>query len=318
MKLFLRIFGYLRPHAGLFGASIVFMTVFSVLDALSFTMLIPFLNVLFSGTDGGVIASSEILRVGDGWVQEVMDGVVGWFVQGGTPMQALRDVVLLLFFIFLVKNVALYVQAYTTAVVEGRVTRDLRDDIYAHLLQLGFPYFQRTRTGQLISRVTVDVDQMRMLVTGNVSKLLSSVAETLAYLLFLLGISWKLTLVALLALPPMLLLWARLRKRLRKGVLRVLDAVGEVASQVQETVGGIRLVKASGAEEWEERRFRSLTQSHYKATIRNERWRKFFPPATEMITAVAILGLIWYGSYLVLEERSLDASAFLTVLVMAG
>jgi subfamily B ATP-binding cassette protein MsbA len=83
-------------------------------------------------------------------------------------------------------------------------------------------------------------------------------------------------------------------------------------------VGGIRLVKASGAEEWEERRFRGLTQRHYRALIRNERWRKFFPPATEMITATAILGLIWYGSWLVLEERSLEASAFLTALVMAG
>ncbi|HEV2735145.1 MAG TPA: ABC transporter ATP-binding protein, partial [Longimicrobiaceae bacterium] len=80
----------------------------------------------------------------------------------------------------------------------------------------------------------------------------------------------------------------------------------------------IRLVKASGAEEWEERRFRGLTQRHYRALIRNERWRKLFPPATEMITATAILGLIWYGSYLVLEERSLEASAFLTALVMAG
>ena len=317
MKLYLRILRYVRPHAGLFAASIACMTVFSLLDALSFTLLIPFLNVLFSG-GGSVVGPAEILRVGDGWVQGLMNGVVGWFVGGGTPMQALRQVVVLLFGIYVIKNVFLYAKEITISMVEGRVTRDLRNHVYSHLVRLGLPFFQRTRAGQIISRVTGDVDQMRMLVTGNVSKLLSSVAETAAYLFFLLGISWKLTLVAMLALPPMLALWARFRKRLRKGVLRVLDAVGEVASQVQETVGGIRLVKASGAEEWEERRFRGLTQSHYRALIRNERWRKFFPPATEMITATAILGLIWYGSYLVLEERSLEASAFLTALVMAG
>jgi subfamily B ATP-binding cassette protein MsbA len=318
MKLYLRILRYVRPHAGLFATSVSCMLVYSLLDALSFTMLIPFLNVLFRGGDGGVVGADEILRVGDGWVQGVMDSVVGWFVQGGTPMQALRDVVFLLFCIYLVKNLFLYAKEITMSTVEGKVTRDLRDHVYGHLVRLGLPFFQRTRAGQIISRVTGDVDQMRMLVTGNISKLLSSVGETLAYLVFLFGISWKLTLVALLALPPMLALWARFRTRLRKGVLRVLDAVGEVASQVQETVGGIRLVKASGAEEWEERRFRALTQRHYRAMIRNERWRKFFPPATEMITAVAILGLIWYGSYLVLEERSLEASAFLTALVMAG
>jgi subfamily B ATP-binding cassette protein MsbA len=317
MTLYLRILRYVRPHAGLFAVSIVCMTVFSLLDALSFTLLIPFLNVLFSA-DQGVVGTADVLRVGDGWVQELMDSVVGWFVQGGTPMQALRDVVLLLFCIYLVKNLFLYAKEITISMVEGRVTRDLRNDVYAHLVRLGLPFFQRTRAGQVISRVTGDVDQMRMLVTGNVSKLLSSTAETFAYLFFLLGISWKLTLVALLALPPMLALWARFRKRLRRGVLRVLDAVGEVASQVQETAGGIRLVKASGAEAWEERRFRALTQRHYRAMIRNEKWRKFFPPATEMITATAILALIWYGSYLVLDERSLEASAFLTALVMAG
>src|SRR5690606_21479993 len=98
------------------------------------------------------------------------------------------------------------------------------------------------------------------------------------------------------------------------GVLRVLDAVGDVASQLQETVSGIRLVKASNAEEWEERRFRKLTQGHYKAYIRNERWRQFFAPATEMVIATAILGLLWFGSYLVLEEGSLEAPAFLLFL----
>jgi subfamily B ATP-binding cassette protein MsbA len=204
------------------------------------------------------------------------------------------------------------------SVVEGRVTRDMRNDIYAHLLHLGFPFFQRTRTGQVISRVTNDVEQMRGIVTGNVSKLISQVFQALATLVVMVGLSWKLTLVSALFLPPMLGLWARLRKRLRRGVLKVLNATGEVASQVQETVSGIRLVKASGAEEWETERFRKLTRGQYKAWVRNERWRKFFPPATEMITATSILVLLWYGSYLVLAERSLTPTAFLLFLTMAG
>jgi len=93
---------------------------------------------------------------------------------------------------------------------------------------------------------------------------------------------------------------------------------GEVASHVQETVSGIRLVKASGAEGWEEERFGRLTQAHYRALVRNDRWRKFFPPATEMISALTILVLLWYGSWLVLGERSLQADAFLTALLFAG
>src|SRR5690606_3457945 len=145
----------------------------------------------------------------------------------------------------------------------------------------------------------------------------SSLIQVIVFLVVLLLLSWKLTLVAALFLPPMMGLWARFRERLRVGVLQVLDAVGDVSSQLQETVSGIRLVKASGAEEWEFKRFRALTQGHYKAMIRNERWRQFFPPATEMVIATAILGLLWYGSYLVLGEGSLAPAAFLLVLTFA-
>ena len=315
MKLYFRILRYLRPHKGLFALCVVAMIVHAALDAFSLTLLVPFLNVLFSGGQSG---ASDLFGGGDGPVQRLLDWAVGDLVSRGTPMDALRDVVLVLFAVFLVKNVALWVQGYTSTLVEGLVTRDVRNDIYAHLLRMGFPFFQRTRAGQIISRVTNDVDQMRALVTNNLTKFLSSAIQTVVLVSTLLFISWKLTLVATLFLPLMLGLWMRFRKRLRRGVLRVLDAVGEVAAQVQETVAGIRLVKASGAEAWEEGRFRKLTHRHQKALARNDRWRKFFPPATEMITATAILALVWYGSWLVLQERSLSASLFLTALLVAA
>ena len=317
MSLYLRILRYLRPHAGLFALCVVAMVFYALLDAFSFTLVIPFLNVLFTGGDPAAGAGA-LFGAGDGPVQRALAWAVGGVMARGTPMQALRDVVLVLFFIFLIKNVALWVQGYTSTLIEGLVTRDVRNDIYRHLLRLGFPFFQKTRTGQIISRVTNDVDQLRSLVTNNLTRLLSSLIQVVFLLVTLFLLSWKLTLVAVVFLPPMLGLWARFRKRLRRGVLKVLDAVGEVAAQVQETVSGIRLVKASGAEGWEEERFRRLTSRHQKALARNDRWRKFFPPATEMITATAILALIWYGSWLVLEERSLSASEFITALLLAG
>ena len=315
MKLYLRILGFLRPHAGVFLLSIAAMIVFAGLDAASFLLLIPFLGILF-GSESASATGVDLFQ-GANWLDALLQWVVGDLIEQDAPMIALRNVVLLLFVIFLVKNVALYVQQYTVAIVQGRVTRDLRNAIYDQLLRMGFPYFQRTRTGQLISRVTVDVDQIRALVTQNLAKGLSSAIQVIFLLGLLLLASWKLTLVAALSLPPMLGLWARFRTRLRVGVLRVLDAVGELASHVQETVSGIRLVKASGAEPWEARRFRGLTHRHYKAYIRNERWRQFFPPATEMVIAIAILGLLWFGSYLVLEEQSMSPEVFLVALAYA-
>jgi subfamily B ATP-binding cassette protein MsbA len=310
---YVRILGYLRPHAGLFAVAIVAMVVFAGLDAFSFTLLVPFLGVLFDGSGSAVEAAGAM----GGFLGDALAWVLSNLSSTGSPMAALRSVVVLLFGVFLLKNVALYIQQYTVAVLEGRVTRDLRNHVYSHLLHLGFPFFQRTRTGQIISRLTVDVDQIRTLVTANLAKAFSSLAQLVVFITLLLLISWKLTLIALLSLPPMLGLWGRFRKRLRLGVLRVLDAVGDLTSQLQETISGVRLVKASSAEAWEDRRFRQLTQGHYKAFVRNERWRQFFAPATEMVIATAILGLLWFGSYLVLEEQSLEASAFLLFIAIA-
>src|SRR5688572_3365087 len=136
MNVYRRVLGYLRPHAGLFGISIAAMIAHAALDAFSFTLLIPFLTVLFEGGEVGVAgaAASSV-------IERLLASTLGGLIEA-SPMAALRNVVLLLFVVFLVKNVALYVQQYTGAMLEGRVTRDLRNHVYSHLLGLGFPFFQ--------------------------------------------------------------------------------------------------------------------------------------------------------------------------------
>jgi subfamily B ATP-binding cassette protein MsbA len=317
MTTYFRILRYVRPHGGLFALAIGMMAIWAALDAFSYTLLIPFLRVLFN--QGEATAGLDtFLSPTAGPVVEFLRDAVGWAITGREPMEALRNVVLFLFVVYAIKNVAYYVSQVSVSVVEGRVTRDMRNDIYGHLLRLGFPFFQRTRAGQIISRVTNDVEQMRSLATSNLAKLMWELLQAIFALVVMLGISWKLTLVAALFMPPMLGIWARLRKRLRRGVLKVLDAVGETASHLQETVSGMRLVKASGAEAWEEERFRALTRGQYRAYVKNERWRRFFTPATEMITAVSILAMLWYGSYLVLQEGSMIPETFIAFLLFAG
>jgi ATP-binding cassette, subfamily B, bacterial MsbA len=165
MSGYLRVLSYLRPHGGLFLVAIAAMTLFAALDVFSYTLLIPFLEVLFGG-EATTLQRAGGMFGGDNAVSRLLEWSVGWLIAGRTPMAALRNVVVLLFVVFLVKNAALYVYQFSVSVVEGRVTRDIRNDIYSHLLRLGLPFFQRTRAGQVISRVTHDVDQVRGLVTG--------------------------------------------------------------------------------------------------------------------------------------------------------
>ncbi|HUG39821.1 MAG TPA: ABC transporter transmembrane domain-containing protein [Longimicrobiales bacterium] len=315
MTLYLRILSYLGPYTGLFALSVVAMVVFSTLDAFSMALLIPFLSVLFRDPSE---AGSSLFAGREGRIYEVLEGIVGGLIPVDAPMVGLRNVLLILFGVFLLKNVALYVQNYTVSVIEQRVTRDLRNQIYDHLMGMDLGFFQRTKSGQIISRITNDVDQLRALVTRNLATGLSNLIQALVFVVWLLLISWQLTLAALIALPLMVGLWNRFRDRVRKGVLRVWNAVGELSSHIQETIGGVRLVKASSAEGYETERFRRLTRDHYKAVVRNERWRQFFPSANEMIIATALLVVLWFGSRLVLVEGTLAPDAFIAFTVLAA
>jgi len=315
LKLYLRILGYLRPYTALFVVSVVAMVVFSALDAFSMALLIPFLGVLFREPGE---AGASLLDGREGWLFEMLERGIGWLLPADAPMVGLRNVLLLLFVVFLVKNIALYIQTYTVAVIEQRVTRDLRNQIYDHLMEMDFGFFLRTKSGQIISRVTNDVDQLRTLVTRNLAQGLSNLIQALVFLVFLLLISWQLTLLTMFALPLMVGLWNRFRDRVRRGVLKVWNAVGELSSHIQETIGGVRLVKASGAESYERARFRELTRRHYKAVVRNERWRQFFPSANEMIIATALLAVLYFGSRLVLVNGTLEPDAFIAFAVMAA
>ena len=198
------------------------------------------------------------------------------------------------------------------------MTRDMRNDIYGHLLRLGFPFFQRTRAGQIISRVTNDVEQMRSLVTSNLAKLLWESFQAIFALIIMIGLSWKLTLVAALFMPPMLGMWAQAAKaaaarRAQGAGRRGRDGVAHPGDGERRAAGeGLRCRGVGrGA-------LPRLTRGQYKAHVKNERWRKFFTPATEMITAVSILAMLWYGSYLVLEEKSMIPEMFLGFLLFAG
>jgi subfamily B ATP-binding cassette protein MsbA len=315
VALYLRILRYLGPYKGLFVLSVIAMAVFSALDAFSMALLIPFLEVLFRDPS----QAGEALFAGrEGRIYDVLDQVVGGLIPPDAPMVGLRNVLLILFAAFLLKNVALYVQLYTVVVIEQRVTKDLRDRIYGHLMRMDLGFFQRTKAGQIISRVTNDVDQLRTLVTRNLAQGLSHTIQTLVFLGVLLFISWELTLATLVALPIVMGLWNLFRQRIWTGVLKVWDAVGEVSSHVQESIGGVRLVKATGSEDYEADRFRELTWRQYKATIRNERWRQFFPPANEIIIASALLVVLWFGSRQVLLEQALTPAAFIAFTVLAA
>jgi len=313
---------------GVFLLAVLATSIFAALDAFSLALLIPFLRTLFAGGEdtvgpgadaaagpGDILPGTE--ADGD-MLSLLMDGTLGRFVDlNAPPAEAMQGIILFLLVIFLVKNVFDFLRNYLVAWVEQAVTRDLRNRVYDHLVDLDLVFFGRTRVGQIISRLTHDVEQLRTLVTKELARIISSVFELLAAVALMLIISWKLTVASFLVLPGVFLIWGPLLRRVRRGDRTILNMAGEVNSHIQETLSGIRLVKASAAEEHERKRFRKLTWGYFKAFIRTERFRALSHPITEMVGALGTVLILWYGTRLVLTGGELTGEEFIGFLALS-
>jgi subfamily B ATP-binding cassette protein MsbA len=316
VSLYLRILSYLRPYIGVFALAVLATSVFAALDAFSLALLIPFLRALFAGVADGPPTAAD--PGSTALVDRLMDGTLGRFVDLTAPRdEAIQGIILFILGLFLIKNVFDFARIYMVAWIEQSVTRDLRDEVYDHLVELDLVFFLRTRVGQMVSRLTHDVEQLRTLVTKELAKILSSGFELAAALSLMALISWQLTLASIVVLPGVFSIWGPLLKRVRKGDRRVLDLAGDVHSHLQETLSGIRLVKASAAEEHERRRFHRITWAYFKSFVRTERYRALANPVTEMVGALGTVLILWYGTQLVFRQDGLSPEDFIGFIALS-
>lgn len=301
---------YLKPHRTSFLAAMALAAVVAVLDAFSVLLLIPFLDAVFNT---GAVAEPQEPNT----VTRVLDWTLGRFVNlDGDPLAVVGGVILFILAVVACKNVAEFGRTYLSAKVEQGVARDLRNVVYRHLLGVDLGFFGRTRTGQIVSRLTHDVDQVRSLVMGQVAVALRSVLQVGAVLAGMLLQSGRLTVAALVVAPLTLVVWGPFARRLRGRNRHVMDMAGELGAHVQETVSGIRLVKSATAEHREEQRFRGLTTAHYAAFLRTVRMSALARPVTEIIAGLGTALILWYGSRIVVEG-GMSGSTFISFLFLS-
>ncbi|GMR13605.1 MAG: ABC transporter ATP-binding protein [Gemmatimonadota bacterium] len=308
MKPYVRLLSYLRPHRSVLLASVAAIVVFAVLDAFVFVLLIPFVQTVFNPGEASPVR---------GVLGALLDATVWRWADPDEPLQAVQTVIVVLLVVFILKNIFDFARTYLVARVEQGVTRDLRDQVYDHLLELDLAFFGRTRMGQIVSRVTHDVELVRTLVTRELLRLVSSTFELVAAVYVMVAISWKLTAAAFVVVPGAMVMWGPLVARLRKGDRRILDLVGDVNAHLQETLAGIRLVKTSSAEDRERERFHGLTAEYFRVVLNTERLRALAAPLTEMMAALGTVVLLWYGARLVVLDGSLDGATFVAFLALS-
>ncbi len=296
------------------AATIACNLIVAALDVFSLTLLIPFLRLLFGGTPGVV----EATATGDGshGVQRLLDEMLGRFLDPSNKMGSLQTVVLIILGVITLKNFFAWLSGQLGASLQELVTRDLRDTVYRHLVQLPLGYFQRTKVGQVVTRILTDTQQTKALVTELVTRSLQSSATIIVSIVFLVTLSWQLTLVSLVLAPLLIGALQPILKKLRKRHRRLSNEYGEMTSIVQEAVSGIRLVKATGAEPHETVRFTDASGRYAKAMTRVSALGALSQPLTEVAgTGIAVL-VLWIGARQVLVDGTMNGEDLITFLLI--
>src|SRR5436309_11449074 len=310
-----RVLGLLRPYAPLFVANIAVTMVASLMDGATFVLLIPFTRALFG--------QRALPATGGSTIEAVLAKVAGPWLAAGAPETALRNVVLVLLVTLVVKNVATYAAAMSSVAIEEGVVRDLRVRLFRHLQTLPLGFFQRTKAGQLLARIISDTDQVKTAVTAALASFLRNASLILVYLVILFGLSWRLTLLALVLAPLLVLIIRPVIARVRRRSREQAEDRGELTSLVSEMVSSVKLVRAYVAEAFEVERFQRLADRYRRRVLRAQGASTLTSPLSEVFAGIVIVLLFAVGARLALgvsaagEAGGLRPEVFIAFLAVA-
>ena len=297
----------------------MFTILFAILNGVSVYLTIPLLDTLFQEsaskqTTQQTIAVEKTSSILPDWLVNLKDNAVksfNDFVLSGEKPEVLIKSCFLILTAFLLKNLFAYMQGYFMAFVEYASMKDLRDDAYKHLHKLPIGYFKSERVGNLISRFTNDVNIIQLSISTTFSNLIKEPLTIIVFLGIAISISWQLSLFAFVIVPIASLIIAWVGNKLKKQTVILQTKLADITSILQETISGVKIVKAFGMERFENNRFMNETKSYFRLVLKTVRTRNLSSPITEILSVIIGVVIIYYGGILVLVDGTLNASQFL-------
>jgi subfamily B ATP-binding cassette protein MsbA len=300
MNQVLRMLRYILRYKGLFSLSIFFSILYALMNAGSVYLVGPFLKTIFG--EGKKSAPEQTAGI----FSSAKQSIEAWFdrlLDPSDPHTALTRLCYLIVAAIFLKNLFSYLQGYIMAFVEQGVIRDIRRDVYAAYHRLPLRFFQKRKTGDMISRVVNDCTT----INENFNNAFIELIKEPINIAFLLGVmillSWQLTLFTFLVAPPGLFIIMSIGKRLRRRTTRTQDRIADLTSVLEETITNIRVVKAFAMENFELSRFDLTNNAYFKALIRLFQVRRLSSPVTEFLGVSMVVLVLWIGGSLVLDSR---------------
>ncbi|PID92717.1 MAG: antibiotic ABC transporter ATP-binding protein [Bacteroidetes bacterium] len=302
MKRFFHLLRYLLPYKWRVVQNVLYNVLGAFFALFTFTMVLPFLQVLFKLQE--LAEKPQTFSLSTDYFLDLLNYYLGTLVETRGSTGALVLVSILVVVFSLLKNGFTFLANYHLAPIRSFVVRDIRNDIYRKVLRLPLTYYTEARKGDVMTRISNDVQEIEISIMSSLSMLFRDPITIVVYMVALFSISLPLTLFVLLVLPLAGLIIGRLGGSLRKTSFKGQERLGELMSQLEETLSGLRIVKAFNGEAKMEAKF--MEKNHRFALLmkRVARRRYLASPLSEFLGTIVMMVIMTYGGSLVLSGHA--------------
>ena len=297
--------------------SVFFNILTTLFTVFSFAFIMPILNVLFS------IETKEYtyMEVSAGNFNDAMVNNFYYYIASFMQTYGASNALALLCAFFvgmtLIKVLSQYASDWFIFPVSNGVERDIRNDMYEKIISLPIGFFTNERKGDILARSSADVKELQNSVMSSIASVIRYPLNIIVSLAVMIYVSWQLTIFVFIAIPIFGGILGIVGKRLRRASLEAQQLGGDILTNIEETIGGLRIVKAFNAEASMDSRFKNLTDRFYRVNNSVSRRLALAHPMSEFIGICAVATILWFGGSLILNGRSfIDASMFIFYLLM--
>lgn len=308
---------YIKPYTGYLGGSIVLNILSAVFNVISFSLLIPVLKILFD-TSNATYTFIPWNEIGD--FSELINNVyyyVGNWISIYGQSRVLLVLCLLFCFITLIKTSCYFGSTAVMVPIRNGIVKDMRMQIYNKILSLPIGFFSQERKGDIIARMSGDVQEVEYSITSSLEMLIKNPILIIIYLSVLFTMSWQLTVFTLIFAPVMLVIMSAIGRKLKASSLQAQKYWSDTMSQVEETLGGLRIIKAFLAEGKMSKRFDKVTEDMRSKNVRVGVRQSSAHPVSELLGSIMIAIVLWFGGTLIIgDHASIDAPSFISYMTI--
>ena len=302
-KTYLRILTYARPLGDIIPGFVIYTLLAIVFNITTFSFVMPILQVLFEkGEKVYTQTTFPVFQFSEAYFKQLLEYIQYYLTAESTPKTVLLRICLILMGSVILSNIFNYLSLRVHGLIRARVVRNLRKDVYDKLVSLPIGYYTNEKKGDILSRITNDVQEVENSVVNSFNVWFKDPLTIIILFSLLFYVSFQLTIFTIIVLPISGILIGEITKRLRKSSTKGQDALGKILGIIDETVVGLRIVKAFNAENYIKSKFSKNNQLYYRMVLNMEYQRRLASPISQVLGVGVVAGTIYYGGTLVLTH----------------